>query len=116
MLSTLDPLGMPLSGAVVEGQRADDRLYGPMYDQTVRTLGRRDGLVVGDSKMAAVATRGHIVGGESAYWCSYGPLGHSTELADWIEQALAHQADWQTVAETDPKTGEIQTVVVIHEW
>lgn len=116
MLSTLDPLGMPLSCAMVEGQRADDPLYVPMYDQRVRTLGRRDVLVVGDSKMAALATRGHIVAGESAYLCSYCPLGQSTDLADWIEQALAHPADWQTVTETDPKTGEIQTVAVIHEW
>ena len=116
MLSTLDPLGMPLSCAVVEGQRSDDPLYVPMYDQTVRTLGRRDVLVVGDSKMAALATRGHIVAGGSAYLCSYCRLGQSTELADWTEQALAHQADWQTVTETDPKTGEIQTVAVIHEW
>jgi len=116
MLSTLDPLGMPLSCAVVEGQRADDPLYVPMYDQTVRTLGRRDVLVVGDSKMAALATRGHIMAGGSAYLCSYCPLGQSTDLADWIEHALAHQADWQTVPETDPKTGEIQTVAVIQEW
>jgi transposase len=116
MLSTLDPLGMPLSCAVVEGQRADDPLYVPIYDQTVRTLGRRDVLVVGDSKMAALSTRGHIVGGGSAYLCSYCPLGQSTELTDWMEQALAQQADWQTVTKTDPKSGEIQTVAVIHEW
>jgi transposase len=116
MLSTLDPLGMPLSCAVVEGQRADDPLYVPIYDQTVQTLGRRDMLVVGDSKMAALATRGHIVAGQSAYLCSYSPLGQSTELANWIEQGLAHPADWQTVTETDPKTGEVQTVAVIHEW
>lgn len=116
MLSTLDPLGMPLNCAVVEGQRADDPLYVPIYDQTVKTLGRRDVLAVGDSKMAALATRGHIVAGKSAYLCSYCPLGQSTELAEWIEQALAHPTDWQTVSETDPKTGEIQTVAVIHEW
>jgi transposase len=116
MLSTLDPLGMPLSCAVLEGQRADDPLYVPIYDQTVRTLGRRDVLVVGDSKMAALATRGHMVAGGSAYLCSYCPLGQSTDLTDWIEQALAHPADWQTVTETDPKTGEIQTVAVIDEW
>lgn len=114
MLSRLDPLGMPLSCAVVEGQRADDPLYVPMYDQTVRRLGRRDGLVVGDSKRAALATRGHIVAGESAYLCSYGPPGQSTEVADWMEQALAHPAVWQTVTETNPKTGEIQTVAVIY--
>jgi len=116
MLSTLDRLGMPLRCAVVAGQRADDPLSVPLYDQTVRTLGRRDVLVVGDSKMAALATRGHSVAGESAYLCSSCPLGQRTELADWMEQALAHPADWQTVTETDPTTGEIQTVAVIHEW
>jgi transposase len=116
MLSTLDLLGMPLRCAVLEGQRADDPLYVPMYEQTLRTLGRRDGLVVGDSKMAALATRGHIVAGASAYVCAYSPLGQSTALADWIDQALADQADWQPVTETDPQTGEIQTVAVIHAW
>jgi hypothetical protein len=87
MLSTLDPLEMPLSCAGLEGQRADDPLYVPIYDQTVWRLGRRNVLVVGDSKMAALATRGHMVAGGSASLCSYCPLGQSTDLTDWIEQA-----------------------------
>ncbi len=52
--------------------------------------------------LSALATRGHIVAGGSAYLCSYCPLGQSTDLPDWIEQALASQADWQSVTETDP--------------
>jgi transposase len=116
MLSTLDPLGMPLNCAVVGGQRADDPLYIPIYDQTVQTLGRRDVLVVGDSKMAALDTRGHIVAGGSAYLCAYRPLGQSTDLPNWIEDALAHQADWQTITEADATTGELQTVAAIYEW
>jgi transposase len=116
MLSSLDPLGMPLNCAVVSGQQADDGLYGPIYDQTVQTLGRRDVLVVGDSKMAALATRGHIVKGGSAYLCSYRPAGNSSTLTDWTEQALGRRTAWQVVTEVDPTTGEIQTVAVIDEW
>jgi transposase len=116
MLSTLDPMGMPLNCTVVSGQQGDDGLYVPIYDQTVATLGRQNVLVVGDSKMAALGTRGHIVQGESAYLCSYRPVGKSTTLTDWMEQALTHQSDWQTVTETDAATGEIQTVATIYEW
>jgi len=109
-------MGMPLNCAVVSGQQADDGLYVPMYDQTIATLGQRNVLVVGDSKMAALGTRGHIVQGGSAYLCSYRPVGKSTTLTDWIEQALTHQSDWQTVTETDATTGEIQTIASIYEW
>ncbi len=116
MLSSLDPMGMPMNCAVVSGQQADDGLYVPIYDQTIQTLGRRDVLVVGDSKMAALGTRGHIVKGGSAYLCSYRPVGNRTDVTDWMEQALTHPADWQTVTEADPTTGEIQTVAVIDEW
>jgi transposase len=114
MLSTLDPLGMPLKCEVISGQRADDGLYVPSYDQTVRLLGRSDVLVVGDSKMAALATRGHIVAGGSCYLCAYRPVGQSTALADWVGEALEHQDTWETVDDTDDTTGELHTVALIY--
>ncbi len=114
MLSTLDPLGMPLKCEVISGQRADDGLYVPSYDQTVALLGRSDVLVVGDSKMAALATRGHIVAGGSYYLCAYRPVGQSTGLADWVEEALGHQDTWETVDDTDDTTGELHTVALIY--
>lgn len=114
MLSTLDPLGMPLVCQVVSGQQADDGLYVPSYDQTVRLLGRSDVLVVGDSKMAALETRSHIVAGGSRYLCAYRPLGKSTALADWVSEAYAHEAEWETVTEVDTTTGEIRTVALIY--
>ena len=63
MLASLDPLGLPLACQVVPGNAADDGLYVPAYDAAVRTLGTADVLIVGDSKMGALATRGHIVRG-----------------------------------------------------
>ena len=114
MVSTLDPLGMPLACQVLSGQQADDGLYIPSYDQTVRLLGRSDVLVVGDSKMAALETRRHIVAGGSRYLCAYRPVGKSTALREWVAEAFAHAADWETVTDVDTTTGEIRPVALIY--
>lgn len=116
MLSTLDPLGLPLGCEVVSGERADDGLYIPAYERMVAGLGRRDVLVVGDSKMAALATRGHLVSRGSSYLCSYRPVGNSHDLDDWVDRAIACRADWQAVTETDDHTGEIQVVAYVSVW
>ena len=115
MLSTLDPLGMPLVCQVVSGQQADDGLYVPSYDKTVSLLGRSDVLVVGDSKMAALETRGHIVAGGSRYLCAYRPVGRNSALADWVAAAFEHEADWENVSDVDKTTGEIRVVALIYD-
>lgn len=115
MLSTLDPLGMPLNCDVLSGQQADDGLYISSYDQTVKLLGRSDVLVVGDSKMAALATRGHIVAGESAYVCAYRPVGNNTAMADWVTEAMNHPSNWEKVSEADMRTGELHTLALIYQ-
>ena len=114
MLSTLDPLGMPLVGQVVSGEQADDGLYVPSYDETVRVLGRSDVLVVGDSKMAALATRAHLVGGGSLYLWAYRPAGNRTAMTEWADEALAHEANWEPVQEVDPQTGELRPVAYLY--
>ena len=58
-LAALDPMGMPLVSLVVEGNRADDPLYLPLIEQAQALLGSGR-LYVGDSKMAAAATRAFI--------------------------------------------------------
>ena len=60
MMSTLDPLGMPLATDVVSGEKADDNLYIPIIDRALESLGKTGLLVVGDCKMSALATRTHI--------------------------------------------------------
>lgn len=116
MLASLDPLGLPLACQVVPGNAADDGLYRPAYDAAVRTLGTREVLIVGDSKMGALATRAHIVGGGSAYLCAYRPPRASAEIAGWIDAALAHQDRWQDLRAVDEQTGEITTLAVIDAW
>ena len=116
MLATLDPLGLPLVCQPVAGNRADDGLYVPAYAAAVNALGTSAVLVVGDSKMGALATRGHIVAGQSCYLCAYRPPSASEELATWREQALARVATWQCLEKVDPKTGEVLAEVMIDEW
>lgn len=116
MLATLDPLGMPLCCQIVGGNRADDPLYLPAYQTAVATLGTRALLVVGDSKMATLATRGPIVAGGSSYLCPYHLPSVGAEIAAWVEQALARAADWQTIETLDQQTGEIELEAVIDSW
>jgi transposase len=116
MLATLDPLGLPLVCQPVAGNRADDGLYVPAYEAAVNALGTAEVLVVGDSKMGALATRGHIVAGQSCYLGAYHPPSATAELANWREQALARAATWQCLEKVDPKTGEVLAEVMIDEW
>ena len=64
--------------------------------------------------VAALDTRGHIVAGGSRYLCAYRPVGRNTALADWVETAFKHEADWETVSDVDKATGEIHAVAVIY--
>lgn len=116
MLATLDPLGLPVTCQVVGGQRADDGLYIPAYDAARNALGHADVLVVGDSKMASLSTRGHMVTQGSCYLCSYRPAHSQAERASWIEAALVRSDTWQHLAHTDDATGEVQALAVIDEW
>lgn len=60
MLSTLDPLGMPVATEVLAGNNADDPLYRPAITKVKETLKQSELLYVGDCKMAALETRGFI--------------------------------------------------------
>lgn len=57
LLGTLDPIGMPLCSAMVDGQCADDPLYLPAWRRMVEIIGHADFLVVGDCKMAKPVPR-----------------------------------------------------------
>lgn len=59
-LSTLDPLGLPLTTTVVSGNCADDPLYVPEIQAVQRALGRGGKTYIGDCKMGAEATRASV--------------------------------------------------------
>jgi transposase len=107
MLATLDPLGLPLACQTVAGNAADDTLYVPAYEAAVHALDTRAVLVVGDSKMGALGTRGHLVAHGSAYLCTYRPPVATREIAGWITTALHRRAQWHRLETLDEATGEL---------
>ena len=82
MLASLDPLGLALVVDVEPGNRADDPLYTPAYLR-MKTIVKRDGLlIIGDSKMSAVATRAGIVAGNDHYLTPLADQKDAPELLD----------------------------------
>lgn len=69
MLSSLDPLGLPLAVEVLPGNRADDPLYIPAVRRVRQSLKRRGLLYVGDCKLAGLETRAFIEAGKDFYLC-----------------------------------------------
>jgi len=86
MMSTLDPLGLPLATAVVPGHHADDPLYIPAVRQVRASLGQRGLLYVGDCKMAAWETRAFLHAGQDGSLC---PLSALQVPADRLDAYLA---------------------------
>src|SRR4051794_26712914 len=113
MLATLDPLGLPLCCQTLPGNRADDPLYIPAYEAAVDALGHRDVLVVGDAKMAALETRGHMTACGSRYLCRLFAPWAAREIAGWVEAALARRQSWERVERVDPHTGQSELVAEI---
>ena len=113
MLASLDPLGLPICCQSIAGNRSDTPLYVPAYNAAVAAVGSADLLVVGDSKMTDLPTRGHIVAGGSRYLGAYRPIHATAEIAGWVERALARADSWVRIETVDPRTGEIQLDAVV---
>ncbi|MFN6484516.1 MULTISPECIES: transposase [unclassified Nostoc] len=69
MLSTLDPLGMPIATEILSGEKADDPLYIPAIERVRSTLKQPGLLYIGDCKIGSMGTRTHIVDGGDFYLC-----------------------------------------------
>src|SRR5437868_9075276 len=67
--AVLDPLGLPLTTAVVPGNSTDDPLYIPAIQAVQQSLGVGGRTYVGDVKMAALATRAFVAAGQDFYLC-----------------------------------------------
>ena len=85
MLASLDPLGWLLAIDVAAGNRADDPLYVPCYQRAKEMLDKNSLLIVGDSKMSAMATRAAIVAGNDYYLT---PLPHEKSEPGLLDDLL----------------------------
>lgn len=90
MTGAMHPYGHLIATQVASGERADDGLYLPLIARVRRMLGRVGVLYVGDSKMAALATRAQIAH-ESDYYLMAAPMKGETakSLPAWIDGALS---------------------------
>lgn len=112
MLSTLDPLGMPVATQVVSGETADDPLYIPAIKQVRDSLDVSGLLYVGDSKMAALATRAFVQEGGDHYLCPLPKTQLSdATLAEYLAPVWADELEPTPIFRTDA-TGERKEIAV----
>ena len=90
VLSTLDPVGIPLCSATVAGHCADDPLYLPIWRRMVKVIGHAAFLVVGDCKLASLANRAQIQDGGGFYLA---PLPMTGDTPDDLRQWVLNPAE-----------------------
>lgn len=115
MLSTVDPLALPVAIEVLAGHKADDPLYIPAISRVRETLATTGLLYIGDCKMAAMKTRAYLVASKDYYLC---PLS-STHLAkekleSYLEPVWAGTSELTSVEYTY-SNGETKEIAVGYE-
>ena len=86
MLSSLDPLGLPVATDIVSGEAADDPLYIPAINKAQEILKRKGLLYIGDAKMAALETRGYTHMQGDYYLCPLPKIQMpSQKLAEYLQ-------------------------------
>jgi transposase len=116
VLSTLDPVGVPLCSATVAGHCADDPLYLPIWRRMVKVIGRPDFLVVGDCKLASLENRAQIQAGQGYYLAPLPMTGDTpVDLARWALKPPATSCKIYLPDVPEP-VGQGFEVVVTQTW
>ncbi len=86
LLATLDPMGMPLVSATVEGNGADDPLYFPTWQKMAKVIGHNSFIFIADCKAGSIATRAKIAASGGIY-CLPVPMSgqHPQYLKQWVQ-------------------------------
>lgn len=102
MTVAVHPHGQWVGTHVAPGHQADDGLYVPLITRVREVLGQTGVLYVGDSKMAALATRAQLVQAGD-YYLTVAPATGTTaqQLPGWIEAALAGTQPLTPVTKAD---------------
>jgi transposase len=88
---------MPLSTAVLSGERADDGLYIPLIERIRIGLNHTGLLFVGDCKMSALETRAYLARHQDWYLSPLPLIGATAEAMD----------GWITAGVTQGEAGEL---------
>ena len=116
MVAALDPLGLPLVTQVVAGNTADDPLYIPAVDRVLQIIDGVGLLFVGDCKMSALSTRGHIHHAKHYYLCPLAQIGKTgEEMRAWIQAIQDREHELQTIY-IENEQGECKLLAVGREF
>ncbi len=120
---TLDPLGLPLVTIPVSGEEADDGMYIPAIEEARKSIGGKQVMYVGDSKMGSFETRSYIAGQGESYLMplSKKQVNEETMLGylEEFEVRAEEEGEWEKVVIVDEKgeerlIAEGFTVEVVH--
>ncbi|AUB44139.1 Transposase (plasmid) [Nostoc flagelliforme CCNUN1] len=85
LLATLDPMGMPLISATLEGNGADDPLYFPTWQKMAKVIGHKKFVFIADCKASSIATRAQIAANGGVYCFPVSMSGqHPQQLRQWV--------------------------------
>jgi len=106
MAAAAEPTGHLLACEVHPGQAADDPLYIPLARRVRQVVGRAGLLYVGDSKMAALATRADLVARGDFYLMPLPRTGEPAgQRAAWIEAGVSGAQPVTALAADDDADG-----------
>ena len=109
MLSTLDPLGMPVAVQVVSGEKADDPLYIPAIEQVRRGLTQPGLLYVGDCKIMSLETRAYVQAGDDYYLGPFSKVQIPDDMLEsYLQPVWAGKQDLTRVYRVDENGERIQ--------
>ncbi len=104
MAAGAQPTGHVLACDLHPGNAADDPLYVPLLDRVRGLVGRSGLLYAGDSKMSALATRGHIAWHQDYYLVPLPQTGEVPEsFESWIDAVVKGNQDVALLYVTDAK-------------
>ncbi|MFL9454176.1 hypothetical protein AB0758_24160 [Tolypothrix bouteillei VB521301_2] len=88
LLATLDPMGMPLVSATLEGNGADDPLYFPTWQKMAQVIDHKKFVFIADCKAGSIATRSQIAANGGTY-CFPVPMSgqHPQYLQQWVNDS-----------------------------
>lgn len=88
MLATLDPMGLPLLGATLPGNKTDESDYFPTWRQLAKIIGHKDFLFLADSKASTYLNRASIDAEGGIYCFPLGMLKPRPQLLlQWVKNA-----------------------------
>jgi transposase len=112
MQGVLDPLGLPLVTDVVSGEQADDGLYVPAIQRILQIVPRSGLVLVGDSKLSALAPRAYLQAQGQHYLTPLALTGDTgRDLRRWVAAALNGQQPLTTIdlgEPPDPNAPQVQ--------